>query len=181
MSTAVILARPVVTTRTWQRWPGEDDTAFAAFEKYLRQVPPRRIMGVIGFTTTNLHAWSLTFGWPIRAREYDEHLSAIYETEKEEAIRLHARDTAAKHAQILGAARAIIMRQLDKYLDLDQDGDHPVYKPSDLSKLIELTLKYDRLTAGQSTENIATKHQDLSSLSEEELLQLRAIRLKIGE
>jgi hypothetical protein len=180
-STAIIRAGvgiPII--RGWHRWPTEPDEAWHAFTKFREQRPPRRLKAIIGYPTAECAEWYRNFAWAERAREYDEYLQGILDAEIEDSLRNRARGIAAQHLQILAAARILVARQIDKYVDMDQDGDHPVLKPAELTKLMEAVIKYDRLTQGESTENIDVKHDDLSNLSIDELRQLRAIRLKVG-
>jgi hypothetical protein len=183
MSTAIVLSRPAEVKeppRPWQRLPTENEEQFFHFERYLRLPKPRRIRALIGVAQLAVASWFSTFSWMDRARQFDEHMSTIYEQEIADALRSHARDIATQYIQMGGSARALIMSQIDKLLEMDRDNEHLVMRPVDIAKLISVISKLDRLFAGQSTENVEVKSQDnLSGLSVDDLKRLREIRQKL--
>jgi hypothetical protein len=130
----------------------------------------RRLRAVTKASVLQTQKWYREHNWKARIAAYDLHLDAIVLEEREEALRLSARDVAEEHMAILASGREIVALEFARIATLTRDsrGVNSVLKTSELIKLTEQVIKLDRLVRDQTTE-ISGQVTDLSKLTDEEL------------
>lgn len=165
----------------WDRLACDDNESWEAFKQY-RDMMPHRIRNVVGWPVATVQSWSKANHWEERIRAYDGHLDGMFQREREETLKRGAREITAEHLAILATARQVIDLEFAKILQATQNGgDKPgaVMRPGDVIKLTELVIKMERLSLGETTENVGTNDLDLSSLSDAEFEAYQAIHEKM--
>lgn len=165
----------------WERQEGEPDDAFNNF-RYYRDMPmPRKVLGVMHGSTTDKWEWSSKWSWISRAKQYDDHISNLAIQEREETVRMAARDIQVEHLMILHGMRELLMREAGKWLRRSRETEGmSELRINELVKLTESVVKLERLALGETTENTQPVTRDLSKLSVEELYQLQELTEKAG-
>lgn len=161
--------------QAWERQPYETNEAWVAFKDYRDQIPPRRQRATTNTPAAQVHRWYSDNFWKSRVEALDTHMDKAMMEEKEALWRQTARDVGAEHMALLGSARAIVMRELAEMRQRPAGS----YRPADLTKLLEVVVKYDRLVRGESTETIATV--DLSGFTDEQLKEYDALNALAAE
>lgn len=170
----------------WEKRPEETEPAWSAFQAYretgshIGETPGRRsVRGVckrLGGSLKVWYEWSRVHKWKGRARAYDAHLDRVALESTEKAIReMHRR-----HVKLSLRLQDIAGVELAKLADearakAKRLGD---LRPVELARIAETGVKLERLTRGESTENVAGSGLDLSKLSLTELKTLKALREK---
>ena len=161
----------MIDINPWDRLPEESSKAFEAFKVFrdlglkrnqmkvneiLRGKEGRGAMGV----------WAMKFKWAARANAYDRHLDRMETEAKAEAVA----EMAKRHASI---ASDFILKVSKRLLEID-----PAKLNNDqIIKWFEKAAKIERLSRGESTENIKNEHSgtisdngiDLSKLDDDDL------------
>lgn len=164
----------------WERQTCDDDESWKAFVTYRDQLPPRRLIGYgKGVSNNTLSKWYRDNGWRERVAAYDNHLDEIQRDEREKAVRQRASLVAAQQADLLTDAREILTRELEKLLSNSREIEGSVLQPREIIRLLEQSIKLDRLIHGETTENNGPQ-VDLSKLSTEELKTLHEIQRKLA-
>ena len=166
----------------WDRQAVDTDESWPFFQAYRDQNPPRRLepvrctpKGAVSPAVDKLRAWYRDHGWRDRVAAYDAHVDGIIQEEREDRLREDVRAMTARHLAILQDAGELVADQLAKYLRSARESDmHGLLKPNEIAKIMDLTVKLERLTRGESTERIEAD-VDLTSLSDEELAILAKI------
>lgn len=127
---------------------------------------------------STIHQWAKDGFWVERVAAYDSYLDDLQRTETEAALAVSAQDMAAERRHILGQGLELVKDQLAKFFAQASASDFASLKPGELVKLMEWVSRNSRLEAGEATEKVEV-HQDLSSLSDEELNQLYELQKKI--
>lgn len=153
----------------WERQPYDTPEAWVAFKDYRDQVPPRRQRATTNAPAAQVYRWYSDNFWKSRVEALDAHMDKTMLEEKEAIWRQSARDVAIEHMQMLGSARAIALRELAEMRQRPPGS----FRPADLTKLMEIVVKYDRLVRGESTEQIATVQ--LENFSDEQLREYDAL------
>ena len=106
----------------WNMLVGESAHAYAAFTAY-RDMPVdersiRNLAEQQGRGDTKLFEWSRKFGWPARAKAWDQHVDRA----RQRATLRVVSASAEKHARMGAALRDRAYRQLFNRLDVGPDG-----------------------------------------------------------
>lgn len=163
----------------WERQEGEPDEAFRAFV-YHRDMPLPRKVDAYGQTpVAQMFRWHKQWAWSIRTRAYDNHLSAFAVECKKAEIAKSSKVIAEEHMAILSDMRVFLQLEVGKLLESASAlGGGAMVKPSELGKLLDITVKLDRLVRGESTEKVETV--DLSHMTDEELETFNELSKKAG-
>lgn len=138
----------------WDRQPGESSKAFAAFCIY-RDTPPaersvRDTTKKMGKKNTSyINAWCTKWKWIDRARIYDSEQDklnrALQEKERKEMTKMH-----------IGAARSMLKKALQGLQSIAPEE----MKAGDISKMIEVASKLERLSRGEPSESTEITGKD---------------------
>lgn len=154
----------------WDQQPSESSQSFASFILYRDMGMTRSIAKVakqVGKGHALLNRWSQRDSWAIRVAAWDRELDREWQLEQKEARR-----TAAKrNAKIAQAAMAKVVTKLGSMTERDLDANS-------MSRLMEVASKLERLSLGESTDNVSVSgpgggpvlHEDVSLLTDEERL-----------
>lgn len=167
----------------WERQETDTDDSWVAFVAFRDMKAPRRLLTVAvngsRLPTAKLSEWYRAHAWKERADAYDRHMDRVVLEEREALLRQTSKEISAEHMTMLHAARELVQRELDKWLQASRETEaQGLLKVSDVNRLLENVVKLDRLIRDQSTEQV-TVEMDLSKLTPEELKQLRTLREKI--
>ena len=163
----------------WFRQACDTEEAWAAFQAYRDQKPPRRLIRPGPNPTSDLAKWYRDNNWKERCIAYDVHLDSIVQEERDELLRNDTREVTAQHRAILQDARRVAELEVSKLLAAaNASPNAPGLRPTELIKMIDSVVKLDRLLRDQSTENTTVK-PDLSGLPVDDLLKLAEIRKKL--
>ena len=177
--------RPEVydSARAWDRQPCDDDTQWAAFRAYLMLPVPRRtkaLHGTTGVPYAQLAQWCTRNHWVLRAQMFDRLVHETWQEAVIEVVQERAQSYAEQHAETLSAASELLRRELDKYLRVSRETEAiGLLRPAELTKLLELVIKLERLHYGETTDNIETTF-DLSALPLEDLKMYKRLNEKAG-
>lgn len=106
----------------WNMLPGESGHAYSAFTAY-RDMPPdersiRKLAEDLGRGDTKLFEWSRKFGWPARAKAWDQHVDRA----RQRATLRVVSAAAEKHARMGNALADRAFTYLVAQLDVDVEG-----------------------------------------------------------
>lgn len=165
----------------WERQEGESTQAFAAFAAYRDMGVERSLAKVaqtLGKSKALMERWSVRWQWVVRADAWDDEVDRQSRKELEKGI-IGMRKN---HANI---AKAMLVKAL-KALQKIQDDE---MTPRDVSTMVDVAAKLERLSRGEVTERmegkqtitgeIALQQIDLSKVSDQELEWLDEITGKI--
>lgn len=167
----------------WSHEPGETDEHFDAFRVYLKQEPPRKVAIVatqMQQKRGKIYLWSKKHRWIERAMRWD---NAVAQMEGAELADQRLQLTLA-HMRMLGKLRIVAEHNIDRLLmacteDCDKDAK---ISTKTLIMLLEKIVHYERLIVGDVTDRTQTDAQiDVTRLTEDELLQIKAIEAKIAQ
>jgi hypothetical protein len=136
----------------WERLTGESSKAYKHFCIYRDLGPERslRLMAEAGECTAvrrQLERWSSRWRWVERCRKYDDYLEHQRRVQQEKERRaMHDR-----HAKIGVLGQNIAVKGLENLLGKVQKGGQAV-APADLTRLLDTSVKVERLARGESTE-----------------------------
>lgn len=172
--------RWVETHKPWHRQAQEPEDAWHAFQAYRDQLGPRSIPRV-GGAIQKLYDWANAYAWRERVKAFDSHVEAVRDEEREALLREETRDTTAQRLQILASAKSLAQRELAKLDRLSQEsGEMPgPFTLAQITRLVDVAVKLDRLERGQSTEHIEAD-LDFSKLTPEERAAYREILKKVS-
>jgi len=139
--------------QAWDRQPGESSKAYAHFCLYrdrgvsrsIRQMP-----SVSGCTSVvrQLNRWSSRWRWVERCQKYDDYLEHERRLQQEKERRaMHER-----HARVALLGMNVAVKGLESLLTKVQTGEGTV-APGDLTRLLDTSVKVERLARGESTES----------------------------
>jgi chromatin segregation and condensation protein Rec8/ScpA/Scc1 (kleisin family) len=137
----------------WDRQPGESSKAFRHLCLYRDAGQGRslRKLAADAKTTSKLRQlqhWSSRWKWVERCRKYDDHLEyqdrLRHEKEREQ---MHER-----HAKIAVLGQNIVVREMESLLAEAQNSGSQM-TPSDVARLLDVTVKVERLARGDPTES----------------------------
>lgn len=133
------MSRPSIDPEPWERQKGESAKAFEAFAVY-RDMPNRSIREVarqLDKSRTIIGRWSSTHEWQKRIAAWDAEQDRIARQAQTEAIKKMRKDHAAlANAMLVKAAKALKKIKDDEI------------KASDLSRLVEVGAKLERISRG---------------------------------
>lgn len=158
----------------WERQPGESGKSYDKFCVYRDMGTYRSLRKAakeLGVTRQTLEQLSVRYDWSARALAYDEEMERVARAENEKRIR-QMRENHARIAVQLTAKAARGLMNLDER----------TLAAADIARLIEVGVKIERLSRGESTENTAVSQgfqghfmPDMSQLTTEELKRLAAL------
>lgn len=163
----------------WERQPSDTEESWEAFKSFRDAKPPRKLFrpGVPTGKTSEMYR---DHNWKARVEAFDIYMDQKAVEERRQIVGMKAKEIAEEHMIILTRARKIVSRELDKLLEASNSDDMAgTIKPSELTKLLEAVIKFDRLVRGESTEKTDTG-VDLSKLSLDELREFEKMQRKIG-
>lgn len=165
------------TPPIFQRQPCDTDDSWPAFVEYRDQSPPRQLR-FTRFGVEQTRRWYLDHGWKARVAAFDVWLDEVRLQHYGDAIKQPAKAVAAEHMGILQDMRDILRREVDKWQKtIAENKGAPFLKLSELTRLTDVVMKYDRLVRGEATERIGDE-TDYSKLTPDELLALQRILAK---
>jgi len=162
----------------WRRQPGESAPAYEVFLKYLTTRPAERDEALKAMKTiedmNKIARWMQVNRWQERAKNYDEHLAVtiLDQTESERAL------AAQKRMEVSSALLDVAKAQILEWKNDIEEGRPVRLTPSEVSKLVEIGCKIDRLEHGESTENVSVKGR-ITDMTDE-LLVSRAQKILEG-
>lgn len=170
----------------WERQEKESATAYNAFWTYC-SIPAGekrsyvKVAKKLGKSDTLMRRWGKLWNWEQRALAYDNHLIEI-EIETLKAERIAA---AKRHVKIARSFQNKVIKRLSSLKPEDLG-------PKDLTSWVDVAVKIERQALGEPTELILQqltgkdggpveikRDVDLSGLTEEELIWLEKILVKI--
>lgn len=141
---------PTEIPEPWERQPQEPAKAFEAFCLYRDMKPKERSVEKVGQKqgkrwTGYMRDWSAKWKWVSRAAEYDSHMDKqareLDRKEREEMSKLHIKAARAMLTKALQGLQAIPPEEMSA---------------NDISRMIEVSSKLERLSRGESTESVET-------------------------
>src|SRR5437762_9550358 len=138
--------------KSWDRQMGESSKAYSHFRIYRDMGVSRSLRhmaGLPGCTSVRrqLNRWSSRWRWVERCSQYDDHLEyqARLEQEKER------KDMVKRHAKIAVLGQNLVVKGMEQLIAEIEDGSRRA-TPSDLSRLLEVAVRVERLSRGEPTE-----------------------------
>jgi hypothetical protein len=144
--------------RAWDRQAGESSKAYAHFCLYRDMGVGRslRQMEKLDSCTSQLRQlmrWSVTWQWVYRCEKYDDHVE-LQTRLRQEKERIQMRE---RHAKVALLGLNIAVKGLEKLLAKVQD-DKQAVTPADLTRLLDTSVKVERLSRGEPTEIEKSEH-----------------------
>lgn len=166
----------------WERQPRECDQAWALFAAYRDSAYPEGLGG--GYVVRHLPDFARAGQWDLRqirniAESFDWANRAIqYDCMVDQARTVVALDQLPEviddHKRLLKTLRRLLQDQMGKWLTVCETHAQPQIKVRELKALLDIGIKLDRLTYGESTEII--KLEGEWNLEGASLAQLKALR-----
>jgi hypothetical protein len=136
----------------WDRLTGESSKAYAHFCLYrdmgltrsIRQMP-----SVSGCTSVvrQLSRWSSRWRWVKRCQSYDDHLQLQNRLRQEK----ERKDMLTRHGKIAVLGQNLVVKGIEKLLADVEQGKRDL-SASDASRLLDVSVKIERLSRGEPTE-----------------------------
>lgn len=170
----------------WERLPDEDEVAWAAFKAYRDQPAPRNIRRAAAATDgVTVAACVDAYGrwsWKERCAAWDAYTDKIVLEERLEYLKQTTRERTAEHLVLLKDARELVACELRKLVAWsERTPETPIMQAGQVSKMLDVTVKLERLVSGESTENSHNKTEiDFSGLSPDELRLIGPVLEKAG-
>lgn len=161
----------------WEKRPDETEGEFNLFQRYLAQGNNRNVVRMAGFLKKDVLYLSHRMDWFNRANAYDLYIQRVLLAERDAQLQITAQQVTEEHKSILHDARSVIMNEISLLADQVREQPGEKVKLSELIKLMDLTIKADRLIRDQTTENVSTDW-NVSSLSPEDLRKLDELHQK---
>lgn len=195
------MAKERLELEEWEQQPGEKSATYDHFKYYMYMRYPvvkeggapvtdgtvpyqkrslRKVAAAFGLNPSTIFEQSVKWNWQHRAEEYDKYTDRKNREANEAAIRKMNQE----HALL---AQQMLRKATRRLLGLPDDD----ISASDLVRMVDVAVKVERLSRGESTENQAVTHAgevevkkgetiDLSALSNEELDQFEQLLEKIN-
>jgi hypothetical protein len=112
--------------------------------------------------------------WAERVAEFDRHLDRLVVAEREALLAQNTREVMAEYMGTLQDSRDILRREMNKLRATAEESAGETVKLRDLTRLMEVSIRADRLLRGESTDKI-DMGPDLSNLSDDELARREAL------
>jgi len=133
----------------WERQLGEGAKPFEAFKIYrdmgVGKRGIRKVVQELNKSHTLIARWSTEHAWVERVNQYDAHLDKLQlekeEKERKEMSELHIKTARSMLSKALTGLQAIPANEM---------------KAADITKMIEVATKLERLSRGESTESVET-------------------------
>jgi hypothetical protein len=181
------------TEELWERMTGESAKQYERFCKYrdMKHLTPtsnrslRKLAKELGIRRQTIEELSVKFNWVARAEAYDLDLARQIREQNEAEIMEMRKNHALLASQMIKKAAKRLLTMPEEEITA-----------SDIVRLVDVGVKIERLSRGESTENkqisgeAKITHQgevkvrspgdlNLSSLSDEELLELEQLLEKL--
>lgn len=169
------------TPELWERQEGESAQAFQGFAAYRDMGADRSLAKVaqkLGKSKALMERWSVRWQWVIRADAWDDEMDRMSRRELEKGITGMRKN----HVNI---AKAMLVKALQALQRIPVDE----MTPKDVSTMVDVAAKLERISRGEVTERTEGKQTiagevsvstiDLSGITDEELAALDAITGKI--
>ena len=135
----------------YERQPGEPKRAYAAFAVYREMGVERSLAKAakeIGRSVRVLEMRSVSWKWVERCQEYDAYLDrqARRAREKDRSIMLE------RHARLAMLGQSLVVDTLRKLLEEAQQDPTKKLSASDVSRLLEVSVKVERMSRGEPSE-----------------------------
>src|SRR5712692_10801305 len=136
----------------WDRLPGESSKAYHHFCLYRGMAigrSLRQMANLSGCTSLRrqLNRWSSRWRWVERCGQYDDYLELQVRLQQEK----ERREMYKRHAKIAMLGQNILVKGMEELLARVQNGEHNL-APSELARLMEVSVKVERLARGESTD-----------------------------
>lgn len=136
----------------WDRLAGESSKGYFHFCLYRDMGVARslrQMANVAGCASQRrqLNRWSTRWRWVERCGQYDDYMErqARLQQEKER------REMYKRHAKIAMLGQNILVKGMEELLAKVQNGEHNL-APSELARLMDVSVKVERLARGESTD-----------------------------
>jgi hypothetical protein len=168
----------------WVRQPCDNDLTWGLFQAYLAIPPPRRMGDLVrqaqGLSQRQLELIAWNDIWEARAWHWDRHLDRIRVATVEKVTAENAEAIARRHARTARKLTELAGLELDGLLATakrlaETSGILGLVPVKELSRMVDLGIKLERLALGESTEHVTTG-PDLSGLSLDDLRTLRDLQ-----
>lgn len=171
---------PVPGTKVclWHRMPGEPESAYLKFEEFLRAPRPRRLIRPGVGRHQSICDMAAEWQWFARVDAFDKHWQEVRDREIEAFVKQDGREMATEHMAMLRDARELASIHIERQLRTARELEFSDAKLSDLTRLLDVVVKLERLQAGQSTQNHA-QVTDLSGMSLEDLRKMEELATKL--
>lgn len=166
----------------WERQEGESAQAFQGFAAYRDMGAERSLAKVaqkLGKSKALMERWSVRWQWVMRADLWDDEMDRLSRRELEKGITGMRRN----HVNI---AKAMLVKALQALQRIPVDE----MTPKDVSTMVDVAAKLERISRGEATERtegkqtiaggIRTESVNLSGLSDDELDRLYEIASKLA-
>jgi hypothetical protein len=142
----------------WDRQPGESSKAYAHFCLYRDMGVGRslRQMEKLDDCTSQLRQlmrWSSKWRWVERCQLYDDYNERQLRVQQEK----ERREMHKRHARIAVLGQNIAVKAMEALLGKVQNGEQAV-APADLTRLVDVSVKVERLARGEPTEIQKSEH-----------------------
>ena len=165
----------------WERQEGESAQAFQGFAAYRDMGAERSLAKVaqkLGKSKALMERWSVRWQWVVRSDAWDDELDRQTRVELKKGVTGMRKN----HVNI---AKAMLVKALQALQRIPVDE----MTPKDVSTMVDVAAKLERISRGEATERTEGKQAiagevsvstiDLSSITDEELAALDAITGKI--
>ncbi len=168
----------------WHRQHGEGEEAWTKFVAYRDSPRPRRMVRPGAGNTAELYDLSKEWGWFQRVEAYDVYMDKVRLREVEYWVKQDAREVTAEHMAMLRDAREFVTIEMHRILERAKKSSiDGTLKATEVIRITEMVLKYDRLLRNQTTENsgvqVAPTDVNYEELSIEDLREMRAMNEKM--
>lgn len=140
-------------TMPWERQPDETDKAFEAFCLYRDLGPERsqpKVVELYGKSKHTVEKWSIKFNWKQRTEAWDNEQDRI-------AREAAQREKIQEIAEMRSRHEKLSMLMLDKVEEALGQMNSADLKPADLSRMVEVASKLERLSRGDVGEVIESR------------------------
>lgn len=171
----------------WERQANESDQDWMWFQAYRDSAYPNGYEGAFeartfkllaarfGTSEATLKGRANSYSWNMRAGAWDRELER-----RRVSSGMHRVDAVNyAHQRLLDKTRDLLEKTIDHHQTLADTGQLPSIREG--IALAELQLKYDRLTTGQSTENVSVRSQhniDVDRLDPDEIKEWKRLVAK---
>lgn len=162
----------------WTRQPKESDSQWRAFQYFQKLEGVRALPEVaeyMGLALPTIRTYCAQMKWKERVNLYDIHVSR----EATKTAIQRSADMRSQHISLAKTGLKFVKRELEKYLRLSNQEEWPVSKLRELSNIADSLSKLERLSMGESTENVAVnKRVSVEVLQSDELKTLKGLLTK---
>jgi hypothetical protein len=155
----------------WDRQPGETSRSYELFSIYRNLGPQRSLPKAKASSETTpslsrLKQHCKKHNWVERCRAYDDYREMQERVEEDKRREKERREMADRHAKIAVLGQNIVVKGVEKLLaDMEQGKRDP--SASDLSRLLDVAVKVERLSRGVPTEISQRNADPLQDLLDE--------------